>query len=102
MVIVLTIHNRQYDVTKWAKAHPGGFRAAILSNKAETLGFGYGINMLGCGICKLFSKHGYERFSPVLCEVDYLTSDLAGLKLVRTGTIANGAAMCDFRFEKIR
>jgi cytochrome b involved in lipid metabolism len=27
VVIVLTIHNRQYNVTKWAKAHPGGFEA---------------------------------------------------------------------------
>ena len=38
----------------------------------------------------------------ILCEVDEITSALAGLKLVRTGTIANGAKKCDFRFIKKR
>ncbi len=35
----------------------------------------------------------------ILCEVDKLTSSLAGLEMVRSGTIANGAAKCDFRWK---
>ncbi len=82
------------------KAHPDGFVAKIITDKNETFGFGYGFDILECGICKLFKKHNYEKYSSILCEVDEITSRLAGLKLIRTGTIALGAKKCDFRFKK--
>jgi L-2-amino-thiazoline-4-carboxylic acid hydrolase len=77
-----------------------GFIANIITDKQETFGLGYGIDILECGICKLFTKHTYQKYSSILCEVDEITSSLAGLKLVRTGTIALGAKKCDFRFIK--
>ncbi|MES1225940.1 MAG: L-2-amino-thiazoline-4-carboxylic acid hydrolase, partial [Bacteroidota bacterium] len=77
-----------------------GFVATIITGKNETYGFGYGVDILECGICKLFNKHNYQKFSSILCEVDEVTSALAGLKLIRTGTIALGAKKCDFRFKK--
>lgn len=80
--------------------NPSGFIAEIITDKKETYGLGYGIDILECGICKLFHKHNYDRYSSILCEVDKVTSGLAGLKLKRTGTIANGAKKCDFRFIK--
>lgn len=80
--------------------NPNGFIANIITDKAETYGFGYGVDILECGICKLFKKHHYEKYSSILCEVDEITSGLAGLKLIRTGTIANGAKKCDFRFMR--
>lgn len=81
-------------------SNPGGFIAAIITDKKETLGLGYGVDILECGICKLFNKHNYQKYSSILCEVDHITSDLAGLKLVRNGTIALGAKKCDFRWER--
>ena len=77
-----------------------GFKANIITDKDETYGLGYGIDILECGICKLFKKHNYQKYATILCEVDAITSGLAGLKLIRTGTIANGAEKCDFRFKK--
>ena len=77
-----------------------GFIATIITDKKETYGLGYGIDILECGICKLFKKHHYEKYAAILCEVDEITSGMAGLKLIRTGTIANGAKKCDFRFKK--
>jgi hypothetical protein len=82
-------------------SHPDGFIANIISDKEQTYGLGYGIDILECGICKLFSKHNFQKYSSILCEVDEVTSGLAGLKLIRTGTIALGADKCDFRFKKI-
>ena len=79
--------------------HPDGFIAKIITDKNETYGLGYGIDILECGICKLFKKHQYDQYAKILCEVDEVTSNLAGLKLIRTGTIANGAKKCDFRFK---
>lgn len=82
---------------KW---HEDGFRAELITDKEETYGLGYGIDILECGICKLFSKHHAQAYTPILCEVDKITSNLAGLELIRKGTIANGADKCDFRFKK--
>jgi hypothetical protein len=81
--------------------HPDGFRADIITDKKETYNLGYGIEIRECGICKLFQKHEAFRYASILCEVDKVTSSLAGLELIRTGTIANGAEKCDFRFRRI-
>jgi hypothetical protein len=82
--------------------NPGGFIANIITDKNETFGFGYGVDIIECGICKLFSKHGYEKYASILCEVDKVTSSLAGLELIRTDTIALGATKCDFRFRPLK
>ena len=82
-------------------ANAQGFLANIITDKQATFGFGYGFDILECGICKLFKKHNFEKYSTILCEVDEITSGLAGLKLIRSGTIANGAKTCDFRFKTI-
>src|SRR6185312_4369890 len=80
--------------------NPDGFKAIILTDKNETYNLGYGFDILECGICKLFQKHDAGKYASILCEVDKVTSDLAGLELIRNGTIANGALKCDFRFKK--
>ncbi|MFT0715943.1 L-2-amino-thiazoline-4-carboxylic acid hydrolase [Flagellimonas lutimaris] len=82
------------------KDHQDGFLAKLVTGKDETYGFGYGIDILECGICILFRKHQAEKYVSILCEVDKITSSLAGLELIRQGTIANGAKKCDFRFRK--
>lgn len=80
--------------------HPDGFVANIITDKEQTFGLGYGFDILECGICKLFAKHQMEEYVTLLCEVDEITSGLAGLQLIRSGTIARGANCCDFRFKK--
>jgi len=94
--IVITYLNKKIK----KRSHPDGFVANIITDKRETFGLGYGIDILECGICKLFKKHNYSKYSSILCEVDEITPGLAGLNLVRTGTIALGAKKCDFRFKK--
>jgi len=91
---------RSFNKKISVNANADGFIANIITGKEETFGFGYGIDILECGICKLFEKHEYQKYASILCEVDEITSGLAGLKLIRTGTIANGAKKCDFRFMK--
>jgi L-2-amino-thiazoline-4-carboxylic acid hydrolase len=81
-------------------SNPDGFIAQIITDKQETFGLGYGVDIIECGICKLFKKHNYTKYASILCEVDEITSGLAGLQLIRTGTIANGAQKCDFRFKR--
>jgi hypothetical protein len=84
------------------KGNPDGFRAGIITDKKQTYNLGYGIDIFECGICKLFQKHNASKYASILCEVDRVTSNLAGLELVRNSTIALGAAKCDFRFKRIQ
>ena len=81
------------------KGHPDGFLVRTITDPAETYGLRYGFDIVECGIVNFFRKHGAAHYVPILCEVDRLTSSLAGLELVREGTIANGARKCDFRFK---
>ena len=76
-----------------------GFIAHIITDPKQTFGLGYGVDIVECGICKLFAKHNYGKWASILCEVDKITTSLAGLDMIRTGTIANGAAKCDFRYK---
>jgi hypothetical protein len=81
--------------------NPEGFIARIITDKEQTFGLGFGFDIIECGICKLFGKYNYQKYVPILCEVDKLTSGMAGLTLVRNSTIAFGAKTCDFRFKKL-
>lgn len=83
------------------KGHDHGFLVQIVTSPSQTNGLGYGFDILECGIVKLFQKHGAAQYVTVLCEVDELTSALAGLELVRGGTLARGAPCCDFRFRRL-
>lgn len=80
--------------------HPGGFKVEIITDKNETYGLGYGVNILECGICKLFHAHQANIYAKLLCEVDHITTQLAGLEMIRSGTLATGAPICDFRYRK--
>ena len=83
------------------KQGAAGFKAQIITNKKETFGLGYGIDIKSCGICTLFKKHDRSEYMPILCEIDQLTSQIAGLQLVRTATLAAGDGCCDFRFKQM-
>ena len=83
------------------RGHEAGFRAEIITDESKTYGLGYGVDILECGICKLFQEHNAGKYASILCEVDKMTSKLAGLDLIRNGTIASGAEKCDFRIKKI-
>ena len=84
------------------KGHPDGFLVQIITDPHETYGLRYGFDILECGICTLFARHGALHYVPILCEVDRLTTSMAGLEMIRGGTIAMGAAKCDFRFQLAR
>ncbi|MEM9833852.1 MAG: L-2-amino-thiazoline-4-carboxylic acid hydrolase [Bacteroidota bacterium] len=93
--VVFALLNRKIKT----KGHPDGFKAHIITDKGKTLGLGYGIDIHECGICKLFNKHHAQEYTSILCEVDKITTSLAGLEMIRTGTIAKGASRCDFRYR---
>jgi hypothetical protein len=62
--------------------------------------FEWGVNYLECGVVKYFAKEGAEELTPYMCQIDYLLFPAIGINLVRSGTIAQGCAHCDFRFKR--
>ena len=83
-------HKRKYENDWVVDILPG--------NKSYDLGYDYH----ECGICKLCQDEGCPKLAAYLCRMDYVLADIMHMKLVRTGTIAEGAAFCDFRYSKPR
>ena len=58
----------------------------------------YGVDYTGCLIRTWLAGHDLSDFAPWVCILDDVMSDVFGLGLERTGTLAHGASRCDFRF----
>ena len=62
--------------------------------------FTFGFDYRECGVCKLCRDEGCPELAPYLCRLDYMTTDMMGIHLERTMTLAEGAPKCDFRFRR--
>ena len=48
-------------------------------------------------LCK---DEGCPELAAYICRMDFVLADMMNMKLVRTGTIAEGASYCDFRYSR--
>lgn len=53
-----------------------------------------------CSICKICQDEGCPELASYLCRMDFVLADIMNMKLERTGTIADGADYCDFRYSR--
>lgn len=81
-------HKRKYENDWVVDILPG--------NDEYDLGYDYH----ECGICKLCQDEGCPELAAYLCRMDYVLADIMRMELVRTGTIAEGASYCDFRYSR--
>ena len=63
---------------------------------------GFSVNYTRCGLQIFLARAGVKEIGPYVCGFDQLESEIFGLGLVRTGTIAQGAKLCDFRWTQSR
>ena len=56
----------------------------------------YTINYHRCGLCALGKQEHLEELIPYMCAMDFISADLMGGVLYRTGTLVEGAEKCDF------
>ncbi len=82
------------------RTYPGDFVANVVIGDGED--FDWGIDFTECAICKFYQAHHASEFLPLVCRIDYLTSEAFGLGLVRTKTLAEGADRCDARLKRDR
>jgi hypothetical protein len=81
-----------------AREDPGGFVMTRVDS-GDLLSF----DVTYCPISKFFAEHDAVEVGPLVCKIDDMLADtLPGISLRRTGTIANGAARCDFRYRRER
>ncbi|HMB24790.1 MAG TPA: L-2-amino-thiazoline-4-carboxylic acid hydrolase, partial [Anaerolineales bacterium] len=61
--------------------------------------FDLGVDYTECGICKFFQAQHASELTPYMCLLDFPMSVTSDAGLVRTMTLANGDAKCDFRYK---
>lgn len=61
--------------------------------------FDFGLDVTECGICKFYAAQGVPELAPYLCLSDEVVSRATGRGLVRHTTLAEGGAVCDFRYK---
>jgi len=85
-------------VKQQLKPHFGDFQVEYLVGCGDD--FDLGVNYLKCGHQGFAMKHGGEKFAPYICMSDIALSDAMGWGLIRTQSLADSCAYCDFRFKK--
>ena len=87
---------------KWAReTHEKKYRNDWVVNVLEkTPDYEFGFDYLECGVCKLGRDEACPELARYLCRLDYMTTDMMGVHLERTMTLAEGCPKCDFRFSR--
>jgi hypothetical protein len=95
------IHNLQRQACQsQTRQYPAGFVYDLVTGDGTD--FDWGLNIFECGICKFYAAQGASEFMPLVCSLDYPLSDALGYGLVRTQTLAEGAAYCNPRMKRGR
>lgn len=75
---------------------PEGFRSTPV--EADAL---LAFDIHECALLKYFTARGAPEVVPLFCHLDDVAMEyVAGVKLVRSGTLARGARRCDFRYVR--
>ena len=61
---------------------------------------GFGMDYTRCGICALCRDEGCPELARYMCRLDFQLADIIGIHLERTGTLAEGDDVCDFRYTR--
>ncbi len=94
--------NEQKEWTAWSQKclYPYNWAAHYVEGDGEE--FDYGTDYVECGIAKICHKFEADDLVPFICLLDLLESNVFGLGLARTKTLADGDNVCNFRFKRGR
>ena len=81
----------------YQKQFPNDWVVDVLEKTDE---YQFGFDYTQCGVCKLCREEGCPELAKYLCRLDYMTTEMMGVGLRRTQTLAEGSDKCDFRFLK--
>ncbi|WP_243367796.1 L-2-amino-thiazoline-4-carboxylic acid hydrolase [Fundidesulfovibrio soli] len=82
------------------RTYPGDWVATVW--RGDGRDYDIGLDYSECGAFKFFTSQGEEEVAPYFCLNDFPRSSLQGTGLSRQNTLAQGGAVCDFRYKKGR
>jgi hypothetical protein len=90
---------------KWAawtqeREYPANWVATIIQGDGQDFDFGY--DYQECGVVKYLQSQRAAELAPYVCLNDFLKSRALGTGLKRSKTLAQGDAVCNFRYKKGR
>jgi hypothetical protein len=90
---------------KWAawtqeRTYPANWVATFIQGDGQDFDFGY--DYQECGVVKYLQAHRASEVAPYVCLNDFLKSRTFGTGLQRSKTLAQGDAVCNFRYKKGR
>ncbi len=93
--LFIRLMKRQARISQERK-YTGDFVFEVVDSDSEYI---WGIDYLECGIVKFLYQQEEFELAEHACKLDYLMFPAIGVKLDRSGTIAEGCELCDFRFN---
>jgi len=95
----------QAALKEWAELSqkrllPGDWVGKFLPGDGKSFDLGY--DYTECGAVKYFKAQGVAEVAPYFCLNDFLASRAQGTGLARQHTLAQGDAVCDFRYKQGR
>lgn len=87
----------QWSADSHKRSYENDWVVDILPGNAD---YDLGYDYHECGACKLCQDEGCPELAAYICRMDYVLADIMKMQLVRTGTIAEGAPYCDFRYSR--
>lgn len=92
---------RQWARWSALRAYPGDWVGRYVEGAGQgAQAFDYGYDMLECGAVKFLRAAGAGDAAAYFCLNDFPKSRALGTGLRRSGTLAQGAALCDFRYRR--
>ena len=93
------------ELEKWAansqkRQYPGDWVGRVVPGDGKNFDLGY--DYTECGAVKFFKAQGVPEVAPYYCLNDFLAAKAQDTGLVRHGTLAQGDALCDFRYKRGR
>jgi len=91
---------RQWAEETSTRRYPGDWVARVVLGTGDDFDIGH--DYAQCGAVLLFRAHGEEDVAPYFCLNDFVLSRHEGTGLRRAHSIAQGDALCDFRYKNGR
>ncbi len=88
---------RKWSAETYKKTYPNDWLVDVIEKGSD---FEFGYDYRECGVCKLCRDEGCPEYAKYLCRLDFMTSEIMGIRLRRTMTLAEGFDKCDFRFSR--
>jgi len=93
------------SLKEWAEAsrkrqYPGDWVGRAVPGDGKTFDLGY--DYTECGAVNYFKSQGVAEVAPYFCLNDFLASRAQDTGLSRQHTLAQGDALCDFRYKRGR